>query len=175
MSTELKIAQIIGTIPNLSPAQVEALDKFDTASLLDAEKKADESFGFEADRRLSILSTDISLGVFTAARLAVLGVLASEPTLTEPWTSTVGDFTAEVAPVEDLIQDEAESTNGDKVVDNSDATKSEPEGVVAGQAEDENAKTGDNPDAGNDNQDSTAPQTGTPDASATNDPAAGAI
>lgn len=109
MDKELRIAQVFGTIPNLTHEQEAALIAYDTAPLDVDEREADILQGFEADRRLSILSTAVSFGVYTAVRLAVLGILTDVESLTKPWTSIVGDFSVEVAPVS-VIEAEVEPT-----------------------------------------------------------------
>lgn len=110
MSQEVQIAQILGTIPNLTPAQIDSLSTFNTAPLLEAEQKAESTQGYEVERRLAVVSNEVAFGVFVAARLAVLGVLAGDSTLTEPWTSIVGDFQHEVSPVSEF-EAEVESTD----------------------------------------------------------------
>lgn len=110
MAHEDKIAQVLGVIPSLSPDQIDALNKFDTAPLDGAVESAEENFGYEAERHLSIVNVGyVSVGVIQLARTAILGILAEDQTLTSPWTTIVGDFAHEEAEIETVSHTESES------------------------------------------------------------------
>lgn len=87
-----QIAQVLGRIPNLTPEQTDALSKVDLVSLADASDKAESNHGFAATATMSIVHTSVEFEVFAVARLAVLGILSGDESLTKPWTDTVGAF-----------------------------------------------------------------------------------
>ena len=107
-----QIAQVIGQLPNLTQEQIDSLTAFDTVSLDKAESTANNNHGFDAERQLTFISSAITAGVFHIARLAILGILSGDSSLTAPWTSIVGGFVDEqatealpeapVAPVADV-------------------------------------------------------------------------
>ena len=91
MSNEDQIAQVLGIIPNLTPEQVDSLTKFDTAPLDKAIEAAEANHGYSADDYLGIVrSSYVAIGVVMLARIAILGILANDSTLTAPWLDVVG-------------------------------------------------------------------------------------
>ena len=102
MANESQIAQVLGTLPNLTQEQIDQLAKSDVSSLAVAENEAELKQEYEVQRRLSVVSTAVPFEVFTIARLAILGILAEDMSLTVPWTSVVGDFKGEVLVEEPL-------------------------------------------------------------------------
>lgn len=100
-----QIAQVIGRIPNLTPEQTDALSKVDLASFADSGGRAESSHGFTATATMSIVHESVGFEVFAVARLAVLGILSGDVSLTKPWTDSVGAFETEVftPPTEQIV------------------------------------------------------------------------
>lgn len=88
------IAQVIGRIPNLTDAQISAMNSVQLSG--EAHIEADAVVGPEASAVMAQVHESVDAGVYAVARLAVLGILSegqiapeSSATLTRYWTDIV--------------------------------------------------------------------------------------
>jgi hypothetical protein len=81
MDNDIKIAQVIAMIPNITPEQVVALG---ANAAISEESLADAhgNYGFEADRRTAMISLDVPFPVLEVAHQTILGILSGIDSLT---------------------------------------------------------------------------------------------
>jgi hypothetical protein len=91
MDNDIKIAQVIAMIPNITPEQVVALG---ANAAISEEILADAhgNYGFEADRRTAMISLDVPFPVLELAHQTILGILSGIDSLTQTWRTVFGDF-----------------------------------------------------------------------------------
>ena len=91
MENDIKIAQVIGMIPNITEEQVTALG---TPDSLDSEQvsQASANHGFTADRWMVVVSLDAPFPVQEMVYQTILGILASNDDLTAKWREVFGEF-----------------------------------------------------------------------------------
>ena len=103
MSKELQVAQVLGTLPNLTPEQETTLSSFDASSLEVAEVNAENTVGYDVARAMLMVSTSVNDKLFRSVRLVILGILSGDDSLTANWREVVGEF-SDLAP--DFEEDE---------------------------------------------------------------------